>query len=147
MDMDVAHRFIGRKLRIWFIIELLAGDDMGVNSGGGQMESEVADELTGCGMVGKEESIEEDDALHRSVARWQGAAVQALRSSHYRIFTRHLHRDGSTLDLEQDLSATGIVEAPCNTARSAKGPATRRAFESSCDTEQGYAPCALQAYA
>jgi len=46
----------------------------------------------------------------------QGAAVQALRSSHYRIFTQYLHRDGSTHDLEQAPNATGIVRAPWNAA-------------------------------
>ena len=58
MDMDVAHRFIGRKLRIWFIIELSAGNDMRVDSGGGQMESEVTEKLAGRGMVGEKEAVQ-----------------------------------------------------------------------------------------
>ena len=52
------------RLRIWFIIELPAGNHMRLDPGAGQMESEVAEKLTCRRMVGKEDSIEKDDALH-----------------------------------------------------------------------------------
>ena len=82
-----------------------------IDPGGSQTEGEIAEQLTGRGMVGKEETIKEDDAFHGGPPTGQGAELPALRSSHYRVFARDLHRDSSTHDLEQDANATGIVEA------------------------------------
>jgi hypothetical protein len=110
--MDATHRLFARQARIGLIVELLAGDDMSLNSGGGQMDSEISENLTSRGMVGEEEAIEEDDALHLSVAsQGGGARAKVLSSSRYRIVARHLHWDRSTHDLEQDANATGIVKA------------------------------------
>src|SRR5260370_40176553 len=111
MDVDITHGFFAWKPRIWFIIELSAGDDMRLAPGRGQMEGEVTENLTGGGMVGEEKAIEEDDALHLSATSRAGRRNQALRSSRYHVVARHLHRDCSAHDLEQDANATGIVEA------------------------------------
>jgi len=67
--MDTAHGLVGWKLRIRFIIELSAGNDVRVDPAAGQMESEVAEKLAGRGMIGEEKTIEKDDAVHLSAVR------------------------------------------------------------------------------
>jgi hypothetical protein len=42
------------------VVDLCAGDDMDVASGGGQVTGEVGEDLTGCRMVGKEKSFDEN---------------------------------------------------------------------------------------
>jgi hypothetical protein len=46
------------------VVALLTGDDVNVVSVAGQMESKVAENLTGGGVVGVEEAVEKNDALH-----------------------------------------------------------------------------------
>ena len=84
MDVDIAHDFFACKLCSWFVIQLSAGNDMRIDPGGSQTEGEIAEQLTGCGVVGKKETIKKDDAFHRSAGkpgrapRTRGAQVKPL---------------------------------------------------------------------
>ena len=75
-----------------------------------QVEGEVTKNLTGCGMVGEEKAIEEDDSLHSIAWRTGRGSDRIFPSSRYRVIAWHLHRDRSPHNLEQDTNATGIIE-------------------------------------
>jgi hypothetical protein len=83
---DAAQGFARRQTRLWIIVELVARDDVRVPSRCGEMKRQAAHDLAGRGMIGKEEAIEEDDALHlavsarRNVGRWRNASVAADRA-------------------------------------------------------------------
>src|SRR5262249_37196976 len=68
MHVDPAQGFARRQARLRIIVELAARDDMHVPSQCGKVKREAAHDLAGRGMIGKEEAIEEDDALHLAVS-------------------------------------------------------------------------------
>src|SRR5271165_6529086 len=59
MDMDAVHRRLFRQRCARAIVELSAGDDVHVFAARGQVKSEIAENLTGGGMIGVEKAIQE----------------------------------------------------------------------------------------
>ena len=64
VNCDATLDFLGGEASVWIVVNLLAGDDVDVVAGCGQVECELRKNLAGRRMIREEVSIDEKYALH-----------------------------------------------------------------------------------
>ena len=66
MDGNPAHGLLGGQLLGGIVIELPAGDDVHVFTSAGEVEHQIAQNLTRRAKIGEEIAIEDNEALHQN---------------------------------------------------------------------------------